>query len=130
MVTHFWFRWTVTKVTLCLGPTAALWLKLEQEINHLQSWWRMKIPMQSMCQAGSASDVQSRFQGVLLHMQHKLYKPPASQAGGTSDSSSCKHHFYFLKVLAKSLRDGLRSGRFGPWSNGKCSETLSKAAAV
>lgn len=63
-------------------------------------------------------------------MQYKLYKPPASQLGGTSNSYSFKPHFYFLKVLAGSLREGLQSGRFSPWSNWKCLQTFGKAATV
>lgn len=68
--------------------------------------------------------------GLLLHMQYKLYKPPAGRLGGTSNSFSCKPHFYFLKVLAGSLREGLLSGRFSPWCNWKCLQTLGKAATV
>lgn len=68
--------------------------------------------------------------GLLLHMQYKLYEPPASQLGGASNSCSCKPHFYFLKVLAGSLSEGLQSGGFSPWSNWKCLQTLGKAATV
>lgn len=96
-IMHFCFCWTESPRWPCLSRSncITLGLKYEQEINHLQIKWWKKTPTQSMCQNGSIRDLKViRFPGgLLLHMQYKLYKPPARQLGGTSNSCSCKPHF-------------------------------------